>query len=166
MNNPQCAISGPGSAWFWPGSDTLWHGYREPTRGHLEKMSHPCVTRAGRAGQSCPWQHVRGRKSRIGGTGWGGLHQESMRCGRIRTNRYELLWRNITLIAQCHRLHTSQVSDVFGLHRCVAAYLLIDTSFLCLLVNTQRHTCANRIHHSLGWCEACAQCKTAVSSVR
>ena len=45
-----------------------------------------------------------------------------------------------------HRLHTSQVSDVFGSHRCVAVYLL--------LVNTQRHICANRIHHSLGWCEA------------
>ena len=25
----------------------------------------------------------------------------------------------------------------------------------CLLVNTQRHICAKRIHHSLGWCEAC-----------
>ena len=25
----------------------------------------------------------------------------------------------------------------------------------CVLVNTQRHICANRIHHSLGWCEAC-----------
>ena len=30
-----------------------------------------------------------------------------------------------------------------------------NSTALCLLVNTQQHICANRIHHSLGWCEAC-----------
>ena len=30
-----------------------------------------------------------------------------------------------------------------------------SSTALCLLVNTQRHICANRIHNSLGWCEAC-----------
>ena len=32
-----------------------------------------------------------------------------------------------------------------------------NSTALCLLVNTQRHICAKRIHHSLGWCEACAR---------
>ena len=32
-----------------------------------------------------------------------------------------------------------------------------NSTALCLLVNTQRHICANRIHHSLGWCEACGR---------
>ena len=26
---------------------------------------------------------------------------------------------------------------------------------LCLLVSTQRNICANRLYHSIGWCEAC-----------
>ena len=41
-----------------------------------------------------------------------------------------------------------------------------NSTALCLLVNTQRHICANRIHHSLGWCEACGNAlpRTSVAS--
>ena len=43
-----------------------------------------------------------------------------------------------------HRLYTSQVSDVFGLHRCVAAYLLIDTRLYCLHSQTARYAWPER----------------------
>ena len=40
--------------------------------------------------------------------------------------------QNVHAHGLVHRLHTSQVSDVFALHRCVAVYLLIDTRLYCL----------------------------------
>ena len=46
--------------------------------------------------------------------------------------------------ARNHRLHTSQVSGVFGLHRCVAAYLLIDTRLYCLHSQTARYAWPER----------------------
>ena len=72
------------SWWFETPSSSLWrhsYGYRDPTRGHLEKMSHPCVARARSAKQSCPWK-VFVREGHVGRTGRGGLHEERMRCGR------------------------------------------------------------------------------------
>ena len=58
-----------------------------------------------------------------------------------------------------HRLHTSQVRFA-QMCRCVITKHIelsesASSTALCLLVSTQRHICANRIHHSLGWCEAC-----------
>ena len=43
-----------------------------------------------------------------------------------------LLVLRVFVLGLWHRLHTSQVSDVFALHRCVAVYLLIDTRLYCL----------------------------------
>ena len=50
----------------------------------------------------------------------------------------------VCLFVCVHRLHTSQVSDVFGLHRCVAAYLLIDTRLYCLHSQTTRYAWPER----------------------
>ena len=49
-----------------------------------------------------------------------------------------------TVVLHSHRLHTSQVSDVFGLHRCVAVYLLIDTRLYCLHSQAARYAWPER----------------------
>ena len=68
-------------------------------------------------------------------------HRNLHKC-QVQTPPITQIWKS----SQCfkHRLHTSQVSDVFGLHRCVAACLLIDTRLYCLHSQTARYAWPER----------------------